>query len=109
MFRVESLEEAKTLSEGDPAVKAGRLVVELHPWMVPRGRCRRRKAGENPSTLIDIRKSGRRRTPLGVRYYMTQKSLKLLQNICRGSVQTLRAGLAVAFGGSARPQRGGVI
>ena len=37
VFRVGSLEEAKALAEDDPAVRAGRLVIELHPWMVPKG------------------------------------------------------------------------
>jgi uncharacterized protein YciI len=37
VFRVGTLEEAKALAETDPAVKAGRLVVDVHPWMVPRG------------------------------------------------------------------------
>jgi uncharacterized protein len=32
VFRVETLEEAKALAEQDPAVKAGRLVIEWHPW-----------------------------------------------------------------------------
>ena len=32
IFRVETLEEAKALAEQDPAVKAGRLVLEWHPW-----------------------------------------------------------------------------
>ncbi len=33
IFNVESLEEARALTETDPAVKAGSLVMELHPWM----------------------------------------------------------------------------
>ncbi|HXM35992.1 MAG TPA: YciI family protein, partial [Pyrinomonadaceae bacterium] len=37
VFRVGSLEEAQTLAATDPAVKAGRLVVDLHPWQVPQG------------------------------------------------------------------------
>ena len=37
VFRVASLEEAQALSDTDPAVKAGRLVLELHPWQVPEG------------------------------------------------------------------------
>ena len=37
VFKVDSLGEAKALAEGDPAVKAGRLVVDVHPWMVPVG------------------------------------------------------------------------
>ena len=32
VFNVETLEEAKALTETDPAIKAGRLVMELHPW-----------------------------------------------------------------------------
>jgi uncharacterized protein YciI len=37
IFRVGSLEEAKELAATDPAVKAGRLAIEIHPWMVPEG------------------------------------------------------------------------
>ena len=37
VFRVGSMEEARALSETDPAVKAGRLALILHPWMVPEG------------------------------------------------------------------------
>lgn len=37
MFKTESLEEAQTLCTHDPAVQAGRLIVELHPWMVTKG------------------------------------------------------------------------
>ena len=32
IFNVESVEKAKELTETDPAIKAGRLVMELHPW-----------------------------------------------------------------------------
>lgn len=32
IFRVATLEEAKAMAEQDPAVKAGRLVLEWHPW-----------------------------------------------------------------------------
>ncbi len=32
IFRVDTLEEAKALAEQDPAVRAGRLVLEWHPW-----------------------------------------------------------------------------
>ena len=32
IFNVTSVEEAKALTESDPAIKAGRLVMELHPW-----------------------------------------------------------------------------
>jgi uncharacterized protein len=34
VFNTESAEEAKTWAETDPAVKAGRLTVEIHPWFV---------------------------------------------------------------------------
>jgi len=37
VFRVKSIEEARMLTETDPAVKAGRLALELHPWQVPEG------------------------------------------------------------------------
>jgi uncharacterized protein YciI len=37
VFRVGSLEEARALAETDPAVKARRLALILHPWMVPEG------------------------------------------------------------------------
>ena len=37
VFRVGSLEEAKALTASDPAVQAGRLAMEIHPWMVPDG------------------------------------------------------------------------
>jgi uncharacterized protein YciI len=37
VFRVDSIEEARTLTETDPAVQAGRLALDLHPWMVPEG------------------------------------------------------------------------
>jgi uncharacterized protein YciI len=32
IFRVDSLQDARALAEQDPAVKAGRLVIEWHPW-----------------------------------------------------------------------------
>lgn len=32
LFDVETVEEARRLTETDPAVKAGRLEMELHPW-----------------------------------------------------------------------------
>lgn len=32
IFNVESIEAARTLTETDPAIQAGRLVMELHPW-----------------------------------------------------------------------------
>ena len=37
VFKVASLDEAKAMAEGDPAVKAGRLMVDVHTWMVPQG------------------------------------------------------------------------
>ena len=37
VFRVDSLEEARALTLTDPAVQAGRLAMELHPWVVPVG------------------------------------------------------------------------
>ncbi len=33
IFNVETLEEARALTETDPAIKAGSLIMELHPWM----------------------------------------------------------------------------
>ncbi|HUR31219.1 MAG TPA: YciI family protein [Saprospiraceae bacterium] len=32
IFNVETVEEAKALTETDPAIKAGRFIMELHPW-----------------------------------------------------------------------------
>lgn len=32
VFNVATVEEARALTETDPAVQAGRLVMELHPW-----------------------------------------------------------------------------
>ena len=37
VFRVDSLAEARALCDGDPAVKAGRLRVELRPWYAAKG------------------------------------------------------------------------
>lgn len=37
VYRVASPEEAQARANGDPMIKAGRLVVELHPWQVPQG------------------------------------------------------------------------
>lgn len=37
VFKVDSLDEAKLLADGDPAVKAGRLVADVHPWMLGEG------------------------------------------------------------------------
>jgi len=37
VFKVGSLEEAKELAATDPAVQAGRLSIDMHPWRVPEG------------------------------------------------------------------------
>jgi uncharacterized protein YciI len=37
VFRVDSLEEARALTATDPAVQAGRLAFDIHPWLVPEG------------------------------------------------------------------------
>jgi uncharacterized protein YciI len=37
VFKVGSLAEAKALAETDPAVQAGRLALDIHPWLVPEG------------------------------------------------------------------------
>lgn len=37
VFKVGSLQEAKALAESDPTVVAGRLVAEVHPWIVAQG------------------------------------------------------------------------
>jgi uncharacterized protein YciI len=37
VFRTDTLQEAKTLAATDPAVRAGRLAVEIHPWRAPEG------------------------------------------------------------------------
>src|SRR6266542_3467168 len=37
VFKVSSLDEARTLTETDPAVQAGRLALDIHPWLVPEG------------------------------------------------------------------------
>jgi uncharacterized protein YciI len=34
IFQAASLEEAKALAASDPAIKAGRLIPEIHPWWV---------------------------------------------------------------------------
>jgi uncharacterized protein YciI len=34
---VASIDEARALAETDPAVKAGRLAMDIHPWLVPEG------------------------------------------------------------------------
>lgn len=37
IYRTKTLEEAQSLANEDPAVKAGRLAVTMHPWLVERG------------------------------------------------------------------------
>ncbi|HET9980781.1 MAG TPA: YciI family protein [Ktedonobacterales bacterium] len=37
VFRVGSLAEALALAEADLAVQAGRLIAEVHPWMIFKG------------------------------------------------------------------------
>ena len=37
VFKVDSLDEAKNLAATDPAVKAGRLALDIHPLLVPDG------------------------------------------------------------------------
>lgn len=38
IYRTATLAQAQALAEADPGVRAGRFVVELHPWMAPSGR-----------------------------------------------------------------------
>jgi uncharacterized protein len=37
VFQVATMEEARSLAETDPAVQAGRLEIDMHPWLVPEG------------------------------------------------------------------------
>jgi uncharacterized protein YciI len=37
IFKVASIDEARALTETDPAVQAGRLAIDIHPWLVPEG------------------------------------------------------------------------
>ncbi len=37
VYNTATIEEAKNLAESDPAVKAGRLLVEIHPWYAAKG------------------------------------------------------------------------
>jgi hypothetical protein len=37
LYRVATVDEAKQLAAGDPAVKAGRLVIDARPWMTFKG------------------------------------------------------------------------
>ena len=37
VYKTASIDEARAIAEQDPAVQAGRLVVEMHPWMTQKG------------------------------------------------------------------------
>ena len=37
VFKVATLAEARALADTDPAVQAGRLALDIHPWLVPEG------------------------------------------------------------------------
>ena len=39
VFDCTSEDSVKAMIEGDPAIKAGRLTYEIHPWMTQRGTC----------------------------------------------------------------------
>lgn len=39
IFDTGSEQEVKSFCENDPAVKAGRLIYEIHPWMTQKGTC----------------------------------------------------------------------
>ena len=39
VFDCTSEDSVKAMIEGDPAIKAGRLIYEIHPWMTQRGTC----------------------------------------------------------------------
>ena len=39
IFNAESKEEVEVLCATDPAIKAGRLIAEVHPWMSEPGNC----------------------------------------------------------------------
>jgi uncharacterized protein YciI len=48
IFKCASLEEAQALAATDPAIRAGRLKVEIHPWLTMKGSIR---DPEFPATL----------------------------------------------------------
>jgi uncharacterized protein YciI len=37
VYNVKNMDEAKTLAESDPAVRSGRLIVEILPWYSQKG------------------------------------------------------------------------
>ena len=37
IYHVDTADEAKKLAESDPAVKAGRIAIEVHPWYSAKG------------------------------------------------------------------------
>jgi uncharacterized protein len=37
VYKTETLEQARALAEADPAVRASRFSVEVHPWLVAAG------------------------------------------------------------------------
>jgi uncharacterized protein YciI len=37
VFKVATIDEARSLAATDPAVQAGRLALQIHPWIVPEG------------------------------------------------------------------------
>jgi uncharacterized protein YciI len=37
VFKVASIDEARQLAATDPAAQAGRLALQIHPWVVPEG------------------------------------------------------------------------
>jgi len=39
IFDCTSEDSVKAMIEGDPAIKAGRLIYEIHPWMTQKGTC----------------------------------------------------------------------
>jgi len=39
MFDCTSEDSVKAMVDADPAIKAGRLIYEIHPWMTQRGTC----------------------------------------------------------------------
>ncbi len=39
IFDCTSEDSVKAMIEGDPAIKAGRLTYEIHPWMTQKGTC----------------------------------------------------------------------